>query len=350
MSLEKRAAPSPVASISVPVVSVLLALAVGAVFLYISGRNPWEIYLSMFSGAFGTAYGLSETVVKAVPLMLAGLGVGLAFKMQLWNIGGEGQLYMGAFAAGGVALFFSGQPAWILLPAMFLAGCTAGGLWSLLPAVLRAYLSVNEIITTLMLNYVAILWVDYLVYGPWKDPHGYNFPITATFPEAAWLPTFGSTRIHAGLIIGLFLAILFYVTIKYTRWGYEIRVIGSSPGAARYAGINITRNIILVMAVSGAVCGLAGMVEVSGIIHKLQHGLSPGYGYTAIIIAWLSRLNPIAIILTAFLFGGLQVGGFIVQTSGLPANGVAMLQGLILFFVLGGEMLTNYRLHLKSKN
>jgi len=342
--LEKSLSPSPFITVLVPVLSVFLALAVGAFFLSLTGRDAWEVYATMFSGAFGTAYGLTETIVKAIPLMLTGLGVVLAFRMQLWNIGGEGQLHMGAFAAAWVALSFPEQPAWVLLPAMVAAAMLAGGLWGLLPALPRAYLGVNEIITTLMLNYVAILWVEYLVYGPWRDPHGYNFPLTAPFTQGAILPALGGTRIHVGLIFGLLLALALWVILCRTRWGFEIRVIGESPAAARYAGIDVARNILLVMLVSGAICGLAGMVEVAGLIHRLQPGFSPGYGYTAIIIAWLGKLHPGAVVLVAFLFGGLQVGGYMVQTSGIPAAMVAMLQGSILFFVLGGEVLLRYRL------
>ncbi|RJX21419.1 MAG: ABC transporter permease [Desulforudis sp.] len=344
ITLEKRAAPSPVMAVLVPVISVVLALLVGAVFLKLTGQGPFPIYMEMFSRAFGTRYGLSETIVKSIPLMLAGLGVAVAFRMQLWNIGGEGQLFMGAFAATWVALNFPDQPAWFLLPLMFFAGCVGGGVWGLIPALPRAYMGVNEIITTLMLNYVAILWVEYLVYGPWKDPQGYNFPLTAKFSAGAILPTLGDSRIHAGLLFGLTIAVVLWVVFNRTRWGYEIRVIGDSPGAARFAGMNIPRNILVVMAVSGAVCGLAGMAEVSGLMHRLQPGFSPGYGYTAIIIAWLAKLNPLAIVLVAFLFGGLQVGGYIVQTSGVPATMVAMLQGSVLFFILGGDILLRYRL------
>ncbi|MBO8128905.1 MAG: ABC transporter permease [Peptococcaceae bacterium] len=336
--------PSPVMVVLVPVASIVLALAVCGLFFYLSGKDPGYIYGKMFSGVVGSTYGLTETVVKSIPLMLCGLGVGLAFRMQLWNIGGEGQLYMGAFAATGIALFFPDWPAWVLLPVMVIAACLAGGFLALLAAVPRAYLGVNEIIMTLMLNYVAILWVDYLVYGPWRDPQGFNFPLTAPFREEAVLPTFGDTRIHMGLLFGLLLAVVFYFVIYRTKWGFEVRVIGESPEAARYAGMNITRNILLVMLASGAVCGLAGMAEVSGLMHRLQPGLSPGYGYTAIIIAWLAKLNPIAIVLVAFLFGGLQVGGYVVQTSGIPSTMVAMLQGTLLFFVLGGEILLRYRL------
>lgn len=349
LRLEKRLTPSRRAVFLVPVCSVILALLTGAVFLLSSGKDPLAVYQAMFHGAFGTVYGLSETVVKAIPLLLCGVGVALAFRMQLWNIGGEGQFYMGAMAAGWVALFHPGLPSWLMLPAMFTAGFVAGGVWGLLPAVPKAYQGVNEVITTLMLNYVAIFWVDYLVHGPWKDPAGFNFPLSAPFVKSAILPALGNSRIHAGLLFALAAAIILYMTIQKTRWGYEIRVTGESPGAARYAGMNIEKNMLLVMLISGGICGLAGMAEVSGIAGRLQPGLSPGYGYTAIIVAWLGRLNPLAIILVSFLFGGLQVGGYTVQTSGIPAATVSMLQGTLLFFVLGGEIFNNNRFVAKKR-
>ncbi|MFZ5590995.1 MAG: ABC transporter permease [Bacillota bacterium] len=342
--LEKRLHPSPLTALLVPVLAVFLALALGAVFLSLTGQDPLTVYGVMFGGALGSVYGLSETLVKAIPVMLCALGISLAFKMQLWNIGAEGQLYMGAFAASWLPLFHPELPVWLMLPGMFVLGMLAGGLWALLAALPRALWNVNEIITTLMLNYVAILWVDYLVYGPWKDPQGMNFPLTARFPAAAMLPSWGNSRIHAGIFFALLLALLLVFIFKYSRWGYEIKVMGSSVRAARYAGMDIKRNIYLVMFLSGAICGLAGMTEVSGITGRLQHALSPGYGYTAIIVAWLSRLHPLAIVLVSILFGVLQVGGYLVQTKGVPAAVAAMLQGAILFFVLGGEILTNYQL------
>lgn len=348
--LEKRLEASRAAPFLVPAVSIFLALLIGALFFRFSGRDPFEVYLSMFHGAFGSVYGLSETVVKAVPLSLCGLGVAVAFRMQLWNIGGEGQLYMGAMAASWVALFHPQMPAYIMLPAMAAAGFAAGGLWGLLPAVPRAYQGVNETITTLMLNYVAIYWVDYLVHGPWKDPGGYNFPLTAQFVRSAVLPSFGHTRIHAGIIFVIAACLVLFLILRSTRWGYEIKVIGESPDAARYAGISLEKNILLVMLASGGLCGLAGMAEISGIAGRLQVGFSPGYGYTAIIVAWLSRLNPFALLAVAFLFGGLQVGGYAVQISGVPSTTVSMLQGLLLFFVLGGEIFSRYRLVLRNKS
>jgi simple sugar transport system permease protein len=324
-------------------------LVVGAVFLLLTDRDPVEVYAAMFNGALGSRYGLAETVVKAIPLMLCALGISAAFRMQLWNIGAEGQFYMGAFAASWLPLTFPELPMLLMLPGMLLAGCLGGGLWGLVPALLRARWKVNEIITTLMLNYVAILWVDFLVYGPWRDPKGFNFPLTAKFPAAAALPTFGDSRIHVGLILAILLAGVFWLVFEKSRWGFEIKVIGASEQAARYAGMNIKRNIYWVMLLSGAVCGLAGMAEVSGIVGRLQPNLSPGYGYTAIIVAWLSKLNPAAILIVSVLFGGLQVGGFFVQTMGVPASVAAMLQGAVLFFVVGGEFLTKYKLVIDRK-
>ncbi|MCL6611278.1 MAG: ABC transporter permease [Peptococcaceae bacterium] len=344
--LEKRGVVSGAPVLAVTVLSVLLSMVLGGVFLHLTGHDPVEVYILMFTGAFGSAYGISETLVKAIPLMISGLGISLAFRMRMWNIGAEGQIYMGAFAASWVPLTFPDLPAYAMIPAMILLGMAAGGLWALLPAVPRAYLGVNEIITTLMLNYVAILWVDYLVFGPWKDPKGFNFPLSAPFSEAARLGTVGNTRVHTGILFALVIAVIIYLIINRTRWGFEIRVIGESEAAARYAGMDIQRNILLVMMVSGAICGLAGMTEVSGITGRLQPNLSPGYGYTAIIVAWLAKLNPFAILLAAVLFGGLQVGGYLVQTSGVPAPVATMLQGAILFFVLGGDILSKYRIRI----
>jgi simple sugar transport system permease protein len=330
-------------TILVPLGSALLALVFGAVFFTITGQDALQVYATMFHGVFGSRYGITETIVKTIPLALSGLGLALAFRMQLWNIGGEGQIYLGAWGATWVALTFADAPAWFVLPAMALAAMVMGGFLAALAAIPRALWKTNEIITTLMLNYVAILWVDYFVYGPWRDPAGFNFPLTAPFSAAARLPAL-TGRIHAGLLIVLVLGIILYFVLYRTRWGFEVRVIGESEGAARYAGMNITRNIILVMLVSGAICGLTGMVEMAGVAHRLQPGFSPGYGFTAIIVAWLARLNPLAIVPVAFLFGGLQVGGYAVQVMGIPSAIVSMLLGSLLFFVLAGEALLRYRI------
>ncbi|NOZ28332.1 MAG: ABC transporter permease [Chloroflexi bacterium] len=350
LRLERRLTPSRTVSMLVPVISLVLALLVAGILLILVGASPWETYKAMAIGAFGGKYNISETLVKAIPLMLTGLAVSIAFRMQFWNIGAEGQLVMGGFAAAGVALFFPERfpwlPDWSLLPLMFLAAFAVGALWGLGPALLRAWLGVNEIITTLMLNYVAILWVEYLFVGPWKDPQGFGFPGTAQFPKAAWLPRI-TGRVHLGLIIAIVAAVVLWLALGRTKWGYEIRVIGENPRAARYAGISLVRNIVLVMIVSGGLAGLAGFGEVAGISHRLQKGLSVGYGYTAIIVAWLAKLNPWGVLLVAVLLAGLLVGGDQLQiTMGLPASVALVLQGLILFFVLGGDIFTQYRLRI----
>jgi simple sugar transport system permease protein len=349
LKLMKREQDSWAAQIIVPILSVLLALVFGWIFLWFYGVDPVDTYMRMWDGALGSSYAISETLVKAIPLMLAGLAVSLAFRMKLWNIGAEGQIYMGAFAASGIALSMGNLSAWLLLPLMLLMGFVAGGLWALIPATLRAYWNVNETITTLMLNYVAIIWVESLVFGPWKDPQSLGFPLSPRFSANAYLPTIGDTRVHMGLLVAFFIAIIFYFLLQYTRWGYEVKVVGESHEAARYAGISVVKNILMVMMISGGIAGVAGMIEVAGITHRLQPGVSPGYGFTAIIVAWLGRLNPFAIVAVAFLFGALLVGGFGLQIYGISFSIVLMLQGAVLFFLLAGEIFIKYRLQFPGK-
>jgi general nucleoside transport system permease protein len=356
--LEKRLEPSRTMAYVVPIASFILALLFGAVVLALAGANPWQTYKAMLEGAFGTPaqwqegefYNITETLVKATPLMLTGLGVSIAFRMLFWNIGAEGQLVMGGFAAGAAALWLPqaapGLPTWIWIPIMVIVGFIAGAIWGLIPALLKAHLKVNEIITTLMLNYIAILWVQHLYYGPWKDPQGFGFPGTAQFPEFTWLPRLAG-RVHLGIVFAVAAAILVWLVLDRTSWGYEIRLIGENPRAARYAGINLARNIVLVACLSGGLAGIAGMAEVAGISHRLQQGLAVGYGFTAIIVAWLAKLNPWAVILVAILLAALLVGGDQIQiVMGLPASMALVLQGAILFFMLGGNIFTTYRLRL----
>ncbi len=334
-----------------PVILVILALIVGAGLLSLTGANPWFVYRRMGQLAFGSLYGWSDTTIKATPLILAGLGVSVAFRMRLWNIGAEGQLFIGAFAATGVALFLlpANTPQAFMLAAMAIAGFIGGAIWGFIPGVLKAKLNVNEIITSLMLTYVAALWNNYFVYGPWSER---GFGLTPQFPRSAWLPRFtdfGSSfpalrglTAHFGIFIAVGLAIVLLIVWSRTKWGFEVSVIGDNPRAARYAGINLTRNIILVMALSGGLAGLAGMSEVAGVVHRLQERFSPGYGFTAIIIAWLAKLNPLGIVLVSYLFGGLLVGGDAIQPAGIAQ----LLQGVILFVVVGGEMLLRYRVRI----
>jgi general nucleoside transport system permease protein len=236
------------------------------------------------------------------------------------------------------------------LPAMLVAGFAAGAAWALLPAWLRAWHGVNEIITTLMLNYVAVLWVNYLVYGPWKDPAGRNFPFTPRFTDNAIFGRIGDGQLHTGLVVPIVAALVLLFVMARTRWGYELRVVGENAEAARYAGINVRSTMLTSMLVSGGMAGVAGMVQVAGIIHLLNGQLSNNYGYTAIIIAWLARLHPLAVLVVSVLFGALVNGGYAVSQVGIPQALGAVLQGTILFFVLGvGDVFTRYRLRISNK-
>lgn len=349
--IERRVAAPRWLELLAPVVSLALALVVIAILFLALGVNPLIAYQRIFIGAFGSVYGLSETIVKAIPLMLAGVGLVLAFRAGLYNIGAEGQLLIGAVCASGLALAFPGLPAFVLVPAMFIAGFIGGALWGLLPAWLKARFQVNEVITTLMMVYIASELVNYLVYGPWRAPEELGFPYSAKFSEAAQLPRFLLTRIHyPTLLLALGSALLVYVLLTRTRWGYEIRVTGENPAAARYAGMDYLKTVLFVMLISGGLAGLAGVGEVAGIQHRLRYpqGISPGYGFTAIIVAWLARLNPLAAVLTAFLLGGLLVGGDAIQVAmGLPVATIHIFNGVILLFVLAGELLTRYRIRLE---
>jgi simple sugar transport system permease protein len=336
----------------VPVASFILALIMGSILLLAAGVNPIETYKAMFDGAFGSSYARSEMLVKAIPLMLTGLAVSIAFRMLFWNIGAEGQLAIGAIATAWIPLFAlkdANLPSWVLLVIMGTMAFIGGALWGLIPAALKAFLQVNEIITTLMLNYVAILLLSYLYTGPWKDKQGFGFPGTASFKDVAALPRL-TGRVHVGILIAIAAAVLIWLVLIRTRWGYEIRVIGENPQAARYAGISLTRNVLLVMLLSGGLAGLAGFGQVAGIAHRLQQGITVGDGFTAIIIAWLAKLHPIGVLFVAILMAALSVGGDqITITMGLPAAMAGVLQGAILFFVLGGDIFVRYRLRVVRK-
>jgi len=342
---EKRESVSRRAMVLVPIVSFVVSLIFGAILLAVSGANPFVTYAAMAKGAFGSWYGITETLVKAIPLMLTGLAVSVAFRMRFWNIGAEGQLTLGGVAAAGVALYWSqGLPGWTVLPLALLMGIIAGAVWSGVPALLKAYLKVDETLTTLMLNYVAILYAEHLIYVAWRAP-GYNSG-TAKFPESAWLPQIAG-RANFGLIFAVLLALLLWFVFKYTRWGFELKIIGENQTAARYLGIDIARNIVLALLLSGALSGLAGACEVLGLPRRLQQGLSVGYGYTAIIVAWMSQLNPIVILFVAILMAALLVGGDQIQMKmRLPASVGLVLQGMILIPMLAGTIFTEYRIRI----
>lgn len=353
LKLERRIEQPRWLSISTAPILIVAALLVGALLLRLAGANPWVVYRSMVQIAFGGAYGWSDTTIKATPLILAALGVSLAFRMKMWNIGAEGQLLLGSFMTTGVALFWLPKetPPMLMLFVMMLAAAIGGALWGMIPGLLKAKLNVNEIIVSLMLNYVAVQWNNFFVFGTWSEG---GFSQTAKLPNEIWLPRFidyakqyplfqGITA-HFGIFLALVFVLVLWFIGQRSKWGFEINVIGDNPKAARYAGINLSRNMILVMALSGALAGLAGFVEIAGVVHRLPGNFSPGYGFTAIIVAWLARLNPLAIVPVAYLFGGLLTGGDAIQPQGVAQ----MLQGVILFVVIGGELLLRYRIRFEK--
>lgn len=324
-------------------------LVMGIVFR-LSGVSPVEAYKEMFMGTLGYGYGITEVLVKATPLILTGLSVAVAMRMSIWNIGAEGQLYMGAFAATWAAQTFTGLSPYLLIPVMFLCGAAMGGIWALIAGWLKVRFAVNEILTTLFLNYVAISWVYYLVYGPWRNPGQMGFPITRTYVAAAWLPQFFDSRMHLGLLFGIALAVILYLVIRRTSWGFEIRAIGGSVPASRYAGLKITRNILLVFLLSGALSGVAGMSEISGLHHKLQFGaISADYGYTGIIIACLANGNPLWVIVSALFMGVIFAGGESIKlTMGLSFGMVMTFEGVVLLFLLAGDFFKKYRVQIET--
>lgn len=342
---EKRKTLSRRALFLVPVVSFLISLILTAILLAIFKANPFVTFAAMFKGAFGSGPNFTETLVKAIPLMLTGLGVLIAFRLKFWNIGAEGQLTLGGIAATWVALFGSPYLApWMVLPVAILMGMLAGAIWAGIPALLKVRLKVDEVLTTLMLNYVAILLAEHLYYGPWRDPQGFGFPGTPPFPDSAWLPRIAG-RAHLGLIFACVLAFGIWFILNRTRWGFELQVIGNNPAAAQTQGIKIALNIMIALLLAGALAGLAGACEVTAISRRLQQGLSIGYGYTAIIVAWLAQLNPLAAVFVAILIAALLVGGDQVQMMmGLPAAMGLVVQGMLLFPLLAGSLFTEYKL------
>jgi simple sugar transport system permease protein len=322
--------------------AILAALAVAALFIRLIGYNPLDVFGKIFAGSLGTAYRFRETINKAIPLCVLSLGTAVAFRMKFWNIGQEGQFYLGAYGASLWALFFPNLPSPLLLSLMFLTGFLFGGLWALIPALLKVRFSTSETLVTLMLNYVAAKWVSYLQYGPWKDPKGMGFPKIASFSSSAVLPSlFG---IHIGWIIGLCLAVLVYILLKRMKLGYEIDVLGESEATARYAGISVFRVMITAILISGGLCGIAGMMQASAVERSLSDQLSGGLGFTAVITTWLARLNPLTIIVVSFLFSMLIQGGNFLQSSlQIPASISPIIQGIIIFFVLGSEFFIRYR-------
>lgn len=341
-ALVKRPRPPRALRAGVASASVLLALVLGGAVMAAIGVNPLGAYAALCRGAFGTRYGLSETVVKAVPLLFCGLSVSLALRMRLWNIGAEGQYVVGALAASLVALGppLPGRAAYAIL--MLAASFAAGAFWAGVPGLLRARFNVSEIITTLLMNWVAIHLIQFFVYGPLRGADG--FPFTRPFPAAACMARLGWGRMHAGVFLAAGACALLHFLLTRTTWGFEIKVIGDSPGCARYAGMAIKKNIVAVMALAGGLAGLAGLCQVAGVECRIPREVFAQYGYTAIILAWLARAAPFGVALVALLFGGLLTGGEMIQIElGVPLSVINILTGSILIFLLAGDLFLGHR-------
>lgn len=339
-SIRSLAARIPIAELSLAIGAVLAALIVGAVLMELANLSAIDAYLALWKGAFGSVRSTAETLVRFCPLALSALAVLVGFRAGFFTIGVEGQMYMGALATTMVALALPDLPAIILIPLAMLAGIVAGMAWALLAGLLKVRFGVNEVISTIMLNYIAVLFVDFMVRGPIQEP-GSNLQNTALISEAAWLPIMlERSRLHIGVLLPIIVAILVSVFLWRTAAGYRVRVVGANANAARHAGINVNRSILLAVAISGAIAGLAGAVEIQGVFHRLQAGVASNHGYTAIAITLVGKTLPSATLLASVLFAALSVGATMMQMkAAVPLPVTNLLQGLVILLVVGSEVL-----------
>ncbi|CAN5131318.1 ABC transporter permease [soil metagenome] len=344
LRLEARAEPSRRMAWASPFIAAALMFGSAFVLFSLLGSSPIDALRAFFIAPLTTAYGVGEWLLKATPLMLCAVGLAIGFRANVWNIGAEGQLTMGAIAGGGVALFWP-LPDAAMLPVMIVAGILGGMLWAAIPALLRTRFNASEILVSLMLVYVAQLTLSWLVHGAWRDPEGFNFPQSAMFSQAATLPLLvEGARTHIGLPIALILTVVAWLLVSRTAAGYRMRVAGLAPDAARYAGFSEARNVWLALLIGGGAAGLAGVFEVAGPIGQLQPSVSPGYGFAAIIVAFVGRLHPAGIVLASLLMSLLYIGGETAQLElGLPAAVTGLFQGLLLFYLLAADLFIHYR-------
>lgn len=344
----KRIRPGILIDALTPVFAVLAALVVGAIMLLIMGANPITAYSALIQGAFGSTNAVADTIVKATPLLFVGLGICIAFRGGVVNIGGEGQLVLGALAATVIALALPEAPGWLILPVALAAGFLAGGLWGAIPGVLKAYFNVNEILSTIMLNAIAVQVMNFLLRGPLIDPNqlgnASRIPQTARFAAQFDLPRLVPTRLHAGALIAVVLAVVVYIFLWRTTLGYRIRAVGHNPEASRYAGINVKRTIVISLALSGAFAGLGGAAHVLGVAHRMiTDGSATGFtgsaGFNGIVAALFGQLHPLGTIPAAFFFGALLVGANSMQRAvQVPSALITALNGLVVVFVVSSEI------------
>jgi general nucleoside transport system permease protein len=331
-----------------PLIAAALTLLAGFVLFSLLGKDPRQALLAFFVTPIETRYGLGELLLKASPLMLCAIGLAAGYRANVWNIGAEGQLTLGAICGGGLALAAPGAASnWILLP-MMLAGAAGGAAWAAIPAWLKTRFNASEILTSLMLVYVATLLLSWLVSGPWRDPEGFNFPQTKSLADAALLPVLlPGTRLNAGFLIALASIAIAWVFFARSLVGFQMRVAGLSPAAANYAGISAKRNVWLGMLIGGAAAGVSGVGEAAGPIGQLLPAMSPGYGFAAIIVAFVGRLHPVGILLASLLMSLLYLGGESAQINlALPSAVTGLFQGTLLFFLLAADVFINFRIRI----
>ena len=344
--IEPRAEPSRKMALAAPLIATGLTVVISSLFFLSLGLNPFVTLYTFFVQPLTTMNGVSEWLLKASPLILIACGLAIGFRANVWNIGAEGQLIMGAVAATGIGLFAPWQASVLLLPSMVIAGAIAGMAWAAIPAFLRDRLNTNEILVTLMLTYVAALILSYLVHGPWRDPDGFNFPQTALLPYEGMFEVFSySYRLNTSIFFTAVVVVITWLFMERSFMGYKMSVGGIAPAAAKFAGFNASASIWIGLLASGAAAGLAGMMEVSGPLGQLSSQISPGYGFAAIIVAFIGRLHAFGIVLGGLLLSLLYLGGETVQLSlGLPSSIALIFQGMLLFFLLASNFLINFRI------
>ncbi len=343
--LEARPEPSKLFGWASPLIAVAATLVVGFVVFTALGKNPLEAFHAFFVKPVESLYGLGELLLKATPLMLIAVGLAAGSRANVWNIGAEGQLTMGAIAGGGVALALHGSESSLVLPAMLVAGAAGGMAWAAIPAWLRTRFNANEILTSLMLVYIATLVLSLLVHDHWRDPEGFNFPQSKMFTEAALLPNLlAETRLNIGFLFALAVVFAGWVFLQKSYAGYQMRVAGLAPAAAHYAGISAPRTVWMGLLIGGGCAGIAGVGEVAGPIGQLLPSVSPGYGFAAIIVAFVGRLHPVGILLASLLMSLLYLGGESAQLNlALPSAVTGLFQGTLLFFLLAADVFIHYR-------
>jgi simple sugar transport system permease protein len=343
-ALERRTEPSTLMRLASPLLAALAMLITGYIAFHLLGTNPLGALRLFFIDPFASAYAWGELLLKATPLMLCALGLAIGFRANVWNIGAEGQLIVGAIAGGGIALFVDGLGIFTI-PSMLLAGVLGGMAWASIAAFLKTRFHTSEILVTLMLVYIAQLFLSYLVHGPWRDPAGFNFPQSKSFDEHELLPLLvESARVNISFVMALIMAALTWLFVSKTFAGYRMRVAGLAPAAAAYAGFSEKRTAWIALLVGGAGAGLAGVSEVAGPIGLMQPSISPGYGFAAIIVAFVGRLHPFGIVLAALLMSALYLGGESAQIElQLPSSITGLFQGVLLFYLLAADLFITFR-------